>query len=324
MEEILANGVAKEGEEDIKISLNISGHRFVTKKETLLRYPDTRLGRLAADHQASHSDEYFFDADDGVFREVLSFYRTGELHTPSGPCRGTFERELKFWEIGSENISSCCQETGMTDEEITKQFLWFEKGIESDSDILSFRDHIWYFMTDPNGPKTKYTTASKVWTTLYIFIVIFKSGLASMLTSEHNMEKYNFNITDATFEKMIHYAMGDNACQAVRDMKAAAKVPRFQLQLSSEFLLILVLFFEISVRFICCPKKLQFFKSIHMVDLCISTMELSSCILLINTFQSVDNMSTDQCRNACLMQSIMHVIVQVRIYRVFVFAIVFR
>ena len=68
---------------DVRVRINVSGHRFETWRHTLDKFPDTLLGsdekQFFYDDQ---TDEYFFDRDPELFRSVLAFYRTGKLHYP--------------------------------------------------------------------------------------------------------------------------------------------------------------------------------------------------------------------------------------------------
>uniref|UniRef100_H2ZDH7 A-type voltage-gated potassium channel KCND1 n=1 Tax=Ciona savignyi TaxID=51511 RepID=H2ZDH7_CIOSA len=62
---------------DKLITLNISGRRFQTWKNTLEKFPDTMLG--SQEKEFFYDDEmkeYFFDRDPEIFRHILSFYRT--------------------------------------------------------------------------------------------------------------------------------------------------------------------------------------------------------------------------------------------------------
>lgn len=322
MEEVDRNVVICD--DNLQINFNISGHKFVTLVTTLLHYPDTKLGRLATEHHPSHVQDYFFDADDVVFREVLRYYRTGELHIPTGSCNTTFGQQLEFWEISEEKISACCQETGLSEQQLETQFMWFEKGIQSDREVLSLTDHIWYFMTDPNGPYTNYKLASTIWTTFYIFMVIVKAGMAGTVTGEDSITRFNkfSNKTAQSFEEIIHYLVSDEACEALEASIATAESMR--VHWASESAITLALIVEIMIRFICCPKKIQFLKSIHMIDLFISILESCSYLLFLYNFLQAKNLSAVQCRNANLLQCIMYLVIHVRIYRVLVFAVVFR
>lgn len=58
-----------------------------------------------------NKNEYFFDRDPESFLAILNFYRTGELHAPTGVCGNLFYEELNFWGIGETCIQPCCWTT---------------------------------------------------------------------------------------------------------------------------------------------------------------------------------------------------------------------
>ncbi|XP_061750241.1 potassium voltage-gated channel subfamily D member 2-like [Nerophis ophidion] len=97
--------------QDGLIILNVSGTRFQTWRTTLERYPDTLLGSTEKDfffHE--ESNEYFFDRDPDIFRNILNFYRTGKLHYPRQECISAYDEELAFFGIIPEIIGDCCYE----------------------------------------------------------------------------------------------------------------------------------------------------------------------------------------------------------------------
>ena len=51
---------------------------------------------------------YFFDRDPEIFRFVLDYYRTGELHLPTNICGPFVRKELIFWGIDESLIDPCC------------------------------------------------------------------------------------------------------------------------------------------------------------------------------------------------------------------------
>lgn len=96
---------------DALLTLNVSGTRFQTWRDTLERYPDTLLGSAERDffyHEATY--EYFFDRDPDIFRHILNFYRSGKVHYPRRGCVSAYEQELAFFGIVPDLIGDCCYE----------------------------------------------------------------------------------------------------------------------------------------------------------------------------------------------------------------------
>uniref|UniRef100_A0A1I8ITD4 BTB domain-containing protein n=1 Tax=Macrostomum lignano TaxID=282301 RepID=A0A1I8ITD4_9PLAT len=89
------------------VTITVGGCNFVTRRATLYRFPNTRLyNQIAADEL--QKDSYFFDRDPEVFRFILDFYRTGELHLPTNICGPFVRKELVFWGIHEASIGPCC------------------------------------------------------------------------------------------------------------------------------------------------------------------------------------------------------------------------
>ncbi|XP_042880554.1 potassium voltage-gated channel protein Shaw-like [Penaeus japonicus] len=93
-----------------RIILNVGGIRFETYKATLKKIPATRLSRLteALANYDPILNEYFFDRHPGVFAQILNYYRTGKLHYPTNVCGPLFEEELEFWGLDSNQVEPCC------------------------------------------------------------------------------------------------------------------------------------------------------------------------------------------------------------------------
>ena len=41
----------------------------------------------------------------GVFGQVLNYYRTGKLHYPTDVCGPLFEEELEFWGLDANQVN---------------------------------------------------------------------------------------------------------------------------------------------------------------------------------------------------------------------------
>lgn len=88
--------------------------RHETFRATLKNFPDTRLGWIASNSATSMEaydpvkEEYFFDRHPTAFSQILNFYRTGKLHSPSDICGPLFEEELNFWGLDEKTMEPCC------------------------------------------------------------------------------------------------------------------------------------------------------------------------------------------------------------------------
>ncbi|XP_003737197.1 potassium voltage-gated channel protein Shaw [Galendromus occidentalis] len=93
-----------------RVVLNVGGIRFETYKQTLKKIPATRLSRLteALANYDPLLNEFFFDRHPGVFAQILNYYRTGKLHYPTNVCGPLFEDELEYWGLDPNQVEPCC------------------------------------------------------------------------------------------------------------------------------------------------------------------------------------------------------------------------
>ncbi|XP_065069958.1 potassium voltage-gated channel protein Shaw-like isoform X3 [Rhopilema esculentum] len=97
-----------------RVLINVGGVKHETYRSTLKMIPDTRLAWIAENKSSNFEgfdatkNEYFFDRHPGVFIQILNYYRTGKLHSPSDVCGPLFEEELQFWGIDEKQMEPCC------------------------------------------------------------------------------------------------------------------------------------------------------------------------------------------------------------------------
>uniref|UniRef100_A0A5K3FEC6 BTB domain-containing protein n=1 Tax=Mesocestoides corti TaxID=53468 RepID=A0A5K3FEC6_MESCO len=105
---------------------------------------------------------YFFDRDPEIFRFVLDYYRTGELHLPTNICGPFVRKELIFWGIDESLIDPCCMPAYMRydEEKRTKKTLFRDcfEDIDSMQNLVKFsrgwkkwRYRMWLFMDHPTS-----------------------------------------------------------------------------------------------------------------------------------------------------------------------------
>ncbi|XP_052238610.1 potassium voltage-gated channel protein Shaw-like [Dreissena polymorpha] len=110
------NSMSNQQDADNRVIVNVGGIRHETYKATLKKIPATRLSRLteALANYDPVLNEYFFDRHPGVFAQILNYYRSGKLHYPTDVCGPLFEEELEFWGLDSNQVEPCCWMTYTT------------------------------------------------------------------------------------------------------------------------------------------------------------------------------------------------------------------
>lgn len=271
----MAPHISTKNDQPQKIMLNISGQHFVTTPETLLKYPDTRLGKLAADKDTANR-MHFIESDPEIFKEILKFYWTGKLHTPKNVCFEDFLGHLEFWEINLEHVADCCLSDMKEEAVLKRQFDYFDRRIRPnetelrDSCCTSFCYSLWCLMTDPGGPDTRYRVASKIWTVIYL-VMTLSSGLMYGCTTLPSFWEFDTNITtNLSLSSPLRQVA---TCEEYFSVRRQPKVLLI-VDLTSTFTIFFLL--EIIIRFSCCPCKKKFWMSVNALDALIVMFEVSS------------------------------------------------
>lgn len=146
---------AKRQERDALITLNVSGTKFQTWRDTLERHPDTLLGSSERDffyHEATY--DYFFDRDPEIFRYILNFYRTGKLHYPQQECVSAYDEELAFFGIIPEVMGDCCYEEYKDRRRENLERIQDDEESDQSKDLISveigLRESMWRAFENPH------------------------------------------------------------------------------------------------------------------------------------------------------------------------------
>lgn len=303
------------------IQFNISGHHFTTAVDTLLNFPHTKLGELASKTltEQSRCSTYFFDADEEVFKEVLRFHRTGELHAPRDMCYQSFIRNLEFWNIDKDLVSPCCRPE-KDDDEMEAEFQWFERRVDLPDELtsrLTTRWHLWNFLTDPLGPHTKLRKLSIAWTMLYASITIAQSLVVGMQSLSHNYTR-QFSENATVYNVLME--LGKDSC-----LMARFSVEKLPLALEWKAYMAFVVFFliEIAIRLISCPDRTFFMRSLNLMDLAISMVEFFYVVLFVIIFKESE-IKGAICDLLNISAVIMFVFTNLRVLRVLSMAMLLR
>ena len=85
------------------ISLNVGGIMYTASLATLTRYSKSMLGAMFSGRMPLETDtngNYFIDRDGKLFRHVLNFLRSGQLHLPKGFTElEQLKQEVDFYQL---------------------------------------------------------------------------------------------------------------------------------------------------------------------------------------------------------------------------------
>ena len=85
------------------ISLNVGGIVYTASLATLTRYSKSMLGAMFSGRMSLDTDtngNYFIDRDGKLFRHVLNFLRSGQLHLPKGFTElEQLKQEVDFYQL---------------------------------------------------------------------------------------------------------------------------------------------------------------------------------------------------------------------------------
>ena len=318
---------------DQLVKLNISGQNHTTTVATLLKYPKTKLGKLAESLTEEDIHKvHFFDADQDVFKEVMRYYRHGELHKPPGITSKMFYKELQLWGIEESEVALCCrlkteaEESDPEKEELNtkvkmeKQFQWFEKRIEpKDKEKLTIQEKVWYSITEPSGPFTRYSKLSFCYFFCIVFLIIFQSISLGLFSVQ-------FILDQATGGNMTYFEIIDN--QAAEPCYYTDLWIDQPADLTSNALNCVVIFFvaDVLLKFFFCPNKRQFFTAVNTMDLLACSYEFFATAAVQTLKYRPEHRPTSfgTCRAFIMITNIRYFVGQLRVCRLFVISTSYR
>ncbi|XP_051878581.1 potassium voltage-gated channel subfamily V member 1 [Pristis pectinata] len=218
--------------------INVGGSRFTLSHETLLSYPETRLGKLATSEQDSVLDlcddanfvdnEYFFDRSSQTFKYIIHYYKTGKLHVNEELCAMSFLQEIEYWGIDELNIDICCRERYYRRKEINESL-----DIKRDTELIQneeedfsgvicekLRQKLWVIMEKPDSSKL-----AKTFGILSVAFVLISIANMAIFSLEYtvldppllNAVEY-ICITWFTAEYLLRFLCVKNKCKFVKSL----------------------------------------------------------------------------------------------------------
>lgn len=218
-----------------RVVINISGLRFETQLKTLARFPSTLLGdpRKRMRFFDPLRNEYFFDRNRPSFDAILYYYQSGgRLRRPASVPVDIFIEEIHFYEIEEEAIEIFKEDEGMIKEE------------ERPMPKNEFQRQIWCLFEYPESSGPARVIAIVSVTVILISIVIFCLETLPEFREDSNV-----------FENHL----SSNGTGSTHRKKPNPFTDPFFMV---ETLCIVWFSFEFLMRFLSCPNKASFFKTL--------------------------------------------------------------
>ncbi|XP_077352736.1 potassium voltage-gated channel subfamily V member 2 [Festucalex cinctus] len=130
------------------LNINVGGTVYHLPYRLAVRYPKTRIGRLATytnhnrklelcDDYIVHSNEFFFDRDPTIFQNIFNFYRTGVLWIKDELCPRNFLEEINYWGVRIKNSQRCCRISFEERQDELNEQLKIQKQLMAEVEIMA-------------------------------------------------------------------------------------------------------------------------------------------------------------------------------------------
>ncbi|XP_061656410.1 potassium voltage-gated channel subfamily V member 2 [Syngnathoides biaculeatus] len=134
-----------------KLNINVGGTVYHMPYRVAVRYPKTRIGRLATytDHNKKlelcddyivHSSEFFFDRDPTIFQNIFNFYRTGVLWIKDELCPQNFLEEINYWGVRIKNSQRCCRVSFEERQDELNEQLKIQKQLMAEVELVAMEE----------------------------------------------------------------------------------------------------------------------------------------------------------------------------------------
>uniref|UniRef100_A0AAV2JNN9 Uncharacterized protein n=1 Tax=Knipowitschia caucasica TaxID=637954 RepID=A0AAV2JNN9_KNICA len=235
------------------VNLNIGGKVFHIPKHLVLRYPKSRIGRLAmcedpvkkltlCDDYNVQNNEFFFDRDPMFFHYIFHFYCSNVLWVMDSLCSVNFEEELSFWGLRLKDTPRCCR-------------ILFEEKLDDIREKLKVNQEL-IAEIKPHQEEGVYKT---------MFLGGPRKILWDLMENPYSsLTAKAFAVFSSLFVLISIVAMTMNTVKELRDYKLAGKTYMEWIEISS------ILFFTVEyfLRLMTTPNIKQFVKSaLNFVDL---------------------------------------------------------
>nr|XP_049465553.1 potassium voltage-gated channel protein Shaker isoform X3 [Anopheles coluzzii] len=276
-----------------RVVINVSGLRFETQLRTLNQFPDTLLGD--PDRRLRYFDplrnEYFFDRNRPSFDAILYYYQSGgRLRRPVNVPLDVFSEEIKFYELGEQATNKFREDEGFIKEE--------EKPLPSNEN----QRKVWLLFEYPESSQ-----AARVVAIISVFVILLSIVIFCLETLPEFKHYKVFNTTT-------------NGTKIEEDEVPDITDPFFLI----ETICIIWFTFELSVRFLACPNKLNFFRDVmNIIDIIAIIPYFITLATVVAEEEDTLNLPKapvspqDKSTNQAMSLAILRVIRLVRVFRIF-------
>ncbi|XP_071505017.1 potassium voltage-gated channel subfamily A member 1-like [Diadema antillarum] len=288
-----------------RVVINVSGLHYETHLKTLNQFPNTLLGdpQRRIRYFDPIRNEYFFDRNRPSFDAILYYYQSGgRLRRPVNVPIDVFTEEIKFYELGDDALTKYREDEGFIQDE--------EKVLPKNL----FQRKMWLLFEYPESSRIARVVAVISVSVILISIVIFCMETMpefkdSRKISQNGQEISCGESVATTVPTLTQAGNMSEADAAVSkdDLAAYFQQPFFVI----ETCCIVWFTFEILVRFLSSPSKLNFAKNVMNV---IDIIAVLPYFIQLGTM--IAQSSTDT-NSQTMSLAILRVIRLVRVFRIF-------
>uniref|UniRef100_H2Z2T6 BTB domain-containing protein n=1 Tax=Ciona savignyi TaxID=51511 RepID=H2Z2T6_CIOSA len=308
-----------------RITINVAGMKYETQDKTLKTFPETLLGNQ--DQRIQHYDpirnEYFFDRNRPSFDAILYYYQSGgRLRRPVNVPIDIFTEEIKFYQLArSKEIYGCCLTYRISRAvmRLTMQLIGVDVLINGvNRPILAFVSTI-VVLTVNQIEHSHF----QLWTHMVFRLQYPESSSAARVVAIISVSVILLSIISFCLETLPSYqpaSVSTVAPNVTTLFSATTRSPTPANMISNErrfsnpfwiIETICICWFsmEVTVRFLCSPDKLRFWKNIMNI---IDIVAIAPYFISLGT----EEQATDEDGKGMSL-AILRVIRLVRVFRIF-------
>ncbi|XP_018580883.1 potassium voltage-gated channel subfamily A member 10-like [Scleropages formosus] len=282
-------------EGDQKVIINIAGLRFETQLKTLDQFPETLLGDPSKRimYFDPMRNEYFFDRNRPSFDGILYYYQSGgKIRRPANVPLDIFADEIVFYQLGQEAMEQFREDEG------------FIKDIEVPLPTNEIHRQFWLLFEYPESSSAARSVALVSVLVIVISIIIFCLETLPEFREELGVFPAVIHLSNNTQDAPISYSPPS---VTPKSLAATITDPFFIV----ETICIVWFCFELTVRFVVCPSKKDFFNNIMNV------IDIVSIIPYFVTLVTEVVTTPDANSSQNMSLAILRIIRLVRVFRIF-------